>query len=246
MFLLHWPNLLYVAGTTYTNLHGYFPGLCNQVSKVLQNMHRVHPGASTGAWAMSIVSCQWDKEEWRKPRVIKPTASFRRLKYTCVHPNTTYTLHYKQDLCRLNCAGPIAPSGPHPHLMYVGIFTVSSQSPVELPSPLPPAKDPDLSIQWRNSTFLILLSCRHHQIRVCPSHDLPCSFVKPAIQQLLSFLSKVLCIQILLQSREHTLSELHGFYHLSISHFQYVSVALMEKYGSPPVVKIIPLISHRW
>lgn len=67
-------------------------------------MHRVHPGSSTRAWAMSIVSFQWDKEEWHKPTVIKSTASFQRVKRTHLHPNTTSTLHYKQDLRRLNCA----------------------------------------------------------------------------------------------------------------------------------------------
>lgn len=144
-------------------------------------------------------------------------------------------------LCRTNC--PLWTTSSPPVSWCLHVIPTKTYWAV---SPTAPAKDLELSIQWQNSPFLILLGCYHHQIRLRSWHGLPCPCVKPAIQQLLPFLSKVLCIQILLWIREYTLSELHGFYHLSISHFQYVSVALMEKYESPPVAKIIPLISHRW
>lgn len=115
---------------------------------------------------MSIVSCQWDKEEWCKLRVIKSAVSFQRVKYTRVHPNTTYKFHYKQGLCRLNCAS-VQDQLPLLGHTLTSCKLVSSHYPHKtLLSylPQPPAKDMELSIQWQNSRFLILLGCSHHQI----------------------------------------------------------------------------------
>lgn len=45
--------------------------------------------------------------------------------------------------------GPIVPSGPRSYLREAGVLTLSTQSPVQLKSPLPTpqAKDLELSIQ---------------------------------------------------------------------------------------------------
>lgn len=115
-------------------------------------------------------------------------------------------------------------------------------------TPLVPSQGSGASQQRQNSMFLALLAWYHHQIRVHSSHDLSCFSSPPSNLQYSSspHFSRRSCVYRSYCEVGNTLSELHGFYHPSISHFQYVSVALMEKYGSPPVVKIIPLISHRW
>lgn len=155
-------------------------------------------------------------------------------------------LHYKWDLCRLNfllCRTNCPFWATFlPHVSWCLHVILPKPCWAEISSPPPKLRIWTFPSSDKNSTFLILHCYYHHQIRVWSSHGLPCIFVKTEIQQLLSFLSKVLCIHFLLWSREYRSSELH----LSIGHFQYVSVVLMEKYGSPPVVKIIPLISHRW